>query len=79
MSRRLALAILATISLAWMSLTTTLSATSPTSLEDELLRKCHVRLPTRGGPTSGGHSCFCSDARSGDCRLSGGRQGWCSP
>ena len=38
MSRRLALAILATISLAWMSLTTTLSATSPTSLEDERLR-----------------------------------------
>ncbi len=38
MSQRLALAVLATSSLAWLSLTTALSATSPTSLEDELLR-----------------------------------------
>jgi len=38
MSRRLALAMLATSCLAWLSMTTPTSATSPTSLEDELLR-----------------------------------------
>ena len=38
MSRRLALAILATSCLAWLSMATPTSATSPTSLEDELLR-----------------------------------------
>ncbi len=38
MSRRLALAILATSCLAWLSMTTPTSATSPTSLEDKLLR-----------------------------------------